>query len=748
MAKLVLNDVTSGYASTTLVNANNAAIEAALENTLSRDGTGPNQMGAALDMNGNLILNQGNPVTMVGFNWEGPWVTGTTYQVGDVVETDGTSYIAIVEHTASALFATDSANWQTVAEASFPAQAGNANKFLQTDGTSATWEVPDASEISFTQSGTGAVARDVQAVLHESVSVKDFGAVGDGVADDTAAIRLALAAWQSAVVAGNSGIFGAGLYVGSGPKLHFPKGIYKVTDYLTPDTSQAINYAGITGEDAIIVAADGVTVFGGVGYNVKINGLIFRGGACAVSIKTNNIDTCKIDISGCEFHNQTTACIQSDATSNSTHLTIHDSKFYMTEAAGGLIGKFLTGDQINFHHNWVSCYSAVAFHNGAAFLNIQNCLGVPGGAMAADGGRWVDNYGELNIDNLRMGGEFGGADALVHNHRSMATAYPIIPVKVRIANCPAWTLGYVIKFYKLPNIVEFVGNFGMVDSDGFYFDTTLTQADFVNFQGYGRFITDNNFPSNFLNSIGTTGNQSTGEALFLIKLARDGVYSPPATDRLKETQIRGSGGFGGGWTTAGTASGAFVANDYGVTTSQVTATADGQYRSILLSTFLNPAVLTPNRIYTLVFQIERTTIVSPELSLTISIGSSSPHVVQLDNRRGVYSIPFVYLNDTGIASATYDTFSMSIYSMKTGDVVQIGRYILLEGLHNYTSEVLVLKGTAAPAGYTVGIGYDAGYYRGDLNYRTNVAAAGFIGDVCTTAGTPTGTWKTWGAVSA
>jgi len=193
LAKLTLNDITSGYASTTAVNANNAAIETALENTLSRDGTGPNQMGAALDMNGNLILNQGNPITINGFNWEGPWVTGTTYQVGDVVETGGTSYICIVEHTASALFATDSASWQTVAEASFPTQAGNAARFLQTNGTTATWEVPDSTEISFIQSGTGAVATTIQAKVRETIHVSDFGASTLGTAaEQTAAIQKAL----------------------------------------------------------------------------------------------------------------------------------------------------------------------------------------------------------------------------------------------------------------------------------------------------------------------------------------------------------------------------------------------------------------------------------------------------------------------------------------------------------------------------------------------------------------------------
>jgi len=45
----------------------------------------------------------------------------------------------------------------------------------------------------YTPSGTGAVATTVQTKLRESVSVKDFGAVGDGVADDTAAFATAKA---------------------------------------------------------------------------------------------------------------------------------------------------------------------------------------------------------------------------------------------------------------------------------------------------------------------------------------------------------------------------------------------------------------------------------------------------------------------------------------------------------------------------------------------------------------------------
>lgn len=88
----------------------------------------------------------------------------------------------------------------------------------------------------FIQAGTGAQQRTVESKLQDVVSVKDFGAVGDGVADDTVAI-------QNAVNAANGGT------------LYFPK----------PQNSYLLNSSISKPSDGISTLMDPGVTFSGAG---------------------------------------------------------------------------------------------------------------------------------------------------------------------------------------------------------------------------------------------------------------------------------------------------------------------------------------------------------------------------------------------------------------------------------------------------------------------------------------------------
>jgi hypothetical protein len=110
----------------------------------------------------------------------------------------------------------------------------------------------DSDKLGYLSTATGAVSRTVEAKLGDTVSVKDFGAVGDGVTDDTAAIQAAIDA----------------AYAANGGEVWLPAGVYKTTSaiYLK-------RYVTLRGPEAKISAAalyQGTSVEGGVAGVAKI----------------------------------------------------------------------------------------------------------------------------------------------------------------------------------------------------------------------------------------------------------------------------------------------------------------------------------------------------------------------------------------------------------------------------------------------------------------------------------------------
>jgi len=73
-----------------------------------------------------------------------------------------------------------------------------------------------ASNVDFLQSGASAVARSVENKLRDVISIKDFGAVGDGVTDDAPALNAAIAALSGSEKGGTI-MFPAGEYLIASP---------------------------------------------------------------------------------------------------------------------------------------------------------------------------------------------------------------------------------------------------------------------------------------------------------------------------------------------------------------------------------------------------------------------------------------------------------------------------------------------------------------------------------------------------
>ena len=102
-----------------------------------------------------------------------------------------------------------------------------------------------SSLIGFIQAGTGAVARTAQSKMRDIISVKDFGAVGDGVNDDTAEIQAAINAAATFGVSPNQGA-----------TLFFPSGKYIISSTINLPGAQFVSLLG-EGRTSVISWAGG-----------------------------------------------------------------------------------------------------------------------------------------------------------------------------------------------------------------------------------------------------------------------------------------------------------------------------------------------------------------------------------------------------------------------------------------------------------------------------------------------------------
>ncbi|MBI2298748.1 MAG: hypothetical protein HYU66_07340, partial [Armatimonadetes bacterium] len=235
----------------------------------------------------------------------------------------------------------------------------------------------------------------------QAVNVKDFGARGDGVADDTQAVRAAVKA-----IGGISQPYPGTAYYNEMEELYFPPGKYHLTDAIT------IGSGRFRGDGAVIEQADPAkdTFTSTWAWRMTISGFTFLGGRNHLVLHNPNLDTGQIHVEKCRFYGARGVALDVDIVS--TTLAVRDCVFLACRQVWINRGC----DQAVMRDCWITTDQemrdmAAIEHRGGRLI-IEDLCGVP--LVNGADQRWIDNYGaNLTCRSVRFGGEGGGFTPVV-----------------------------------------------------------------------------------------------------------------------------------------------------------------------------------------------------------------------------------------------------------------------------------------------------------------------------------------------
>jgi parallel beta-helix repeat protein len=508
-----------------------------------------------------------------------------------------------------------------------------------------------SANVGYTPAGTGAVATTVQAKLRQYVSVKDFGATGDGSTDDAAAVQLALN------VAGN---------------IYFPAGTYSIgttlnvlsnTQILLDQNATVIAKSTLSGK---LISISGKT-------NVKVTGGIFNGNKASATSSTDVIyiyNSSDVWVNNTTIKNARSRNIYIEGPSSSS---VSKNIYIQNNSLSGSTSvsiTFIYTTNILIENNQIfSSDTGLTSGQSSQIAIVGNTFysNTNDGCAVGDSCSYISITGNVSHDN---GAEGINVDGCNHAVITGNTSYNNL-IGITVWNRTPGTATSKRNVVS-SNTVSNCTRYGILVADGTNF--TLVEGNSVDNCGYdGIYLGQTN------NAVvrDNTTNNNTYSGIYVVSTIGSTIQNNfSAYNTLYGINLQAGSGFGRTTITGNTL--VSNASGYGIYDN-----SNGS-KNVISNNFFTD--------------------------------ESSP-VVQTTS---------IYVNDNGVVISNNRTL------IGTAGIPTIGGGTANQILNSW--QYL----TAAPSTGTWAVG--------DIVYNSTPASAGYIGFVCTVAGTP-GTWKTFGLIS-